>query len=75
MWANTCFAPEGLTSLYKEPVHHLIIRRSERGHRPNPISCVSCVLCRAYGKGDRLSTASCASTADGREGIGSGDPW
>jgi hypothetical protein len=33
----------GLTSLYKEHVHPLIIQRSERGHRPNPISCVSCV--------------------------------
>jgi hypothetical protein len=33
----------GLTSLYKEPVHPLIRQRSERGQRPNPISCVSCV--------------------------------
>jgi hypothetical protein len=33
----------GLTSLYKEFVHYLIIQRSERGQRPNPISCVSCV--------------------------------
>jgi hypothetical protein len=33
----------GLTSLYKEHVHPLIIQRSERGQRPNPISCVSCV--------------------------------
>jgi hypothetical protein len=37
--------------------------------------CFVCFLCRAYGKGDRLSTASRASTADGREGSGSGDPW
>jgi hypothetical protein len=33
----------GLTSLYKEPVHPLIIQRRERGQRSNPISCVSCV--------------------------------
>jgi hypothetical protein len=33
----------GLISLYKEPVHPFIIQRSERGQRPNPISCVSCV--------------------------------
>jgi hypothetical protein len=26
-------------------------------------------------KGDGFSTSSCASTADGREGSGSGDPW
>jgi hypothetical protein len=35
----------GLISLYKEPVYHLIIQRSERGQRPNPISSVSCVSC------------------------------
>jgi hypothetical protein len=34
----------GLTSLYKEPVHPLIIQRSERGQRPNPISSVSYVF-------------------------------
>jgi hypothetical protein len=34
----------GLTSLYKEPVYPLILQRSERGQRPNPISCVSCVF-------------------------------
>jgi hypothetical protein len=39
------------------------------------ILCLVCFLCRAYGKGDGYSTASCASTADGREGSGSGDPW
>ena len=33
----------GLTSLYKEYVHLLIIQRRERGQRPNPISSVSCV--------------------------------
>jgi hypothetical protein len=33
----------GLTSLYKELVHPFILQRSERGQRPNPISCVSCV--------------------------------
>jgi hypothetical protein len=33
----------GLTSLYKEPVHPLIIQRRERGQRPNLISSVSCV--------------------------------
>jgi hypothetical protein len=32
-----------LTSIYKELVQSLIIQRSERGQRPNPISCVSCV--------------------------------
>jgi hypothetical protein len=37
--------------------------------------CLVCFLCRAYGKGDGFSTSSCASTADGREGSGSGDPW
>jgi hypothetical protein len=31
-----------------------------------------CFLCRAYEKGDGSSTASRASTADGREGSGSG---
>jgi hypothetical protein len=39
------------------------------------IQCLVCFLCRAYGKGDGSSTASRASTADGREGSGSGDPW
>jgi hypothetical protein len=34
----------GLTSLYKEHVHHVIIQRSERGQRSNPISSVSCVF-------------------------------
>jgi hypothetical protein len=33
----------GLTSLYKEPINPLIIQRSERGQRPNPISSVSCI--------------------------------
>jgi hypothetical protein len=33
------------------------------------------LLCRASGKGDGFSTASRASTADGREGSGSGDLW
>jgi hypothetical protein len=33
----------GITSLYKEHVHPLIIQRRERGQRPNPISFVSCV--------------------------------
>jgi hypothetical protein len=33
----------GLTSLYKQHVHLLIIQRSERGQRPNPIPCVLCV--------------------------------
>jgi hypothetical protein len=39
------------------------------------IQCLVCFLCRTYGKGDGSSTASRASTADGREGSGSGDPW
>jgi hypothetical protein len=34
----------GLTSLYKEPVYPFILRGSERGQRPNPISSVSCVF-------------------------------
>jgi hypothetical protein len=38
----------GLTSLYKEHVHLLIIQISERGQRPNPISCVSCVSSVVY---------------------------
>jgi hypothetical protein len=33
----------GLTSLYKELVHLFILQRSERGHRPNPISSISYV--------------------------------
>ena len=35
--------------------------------------CLVCLLCRAYGKGDGFSIASCGSTADGREGSRSGD--
>jgi hypothetical protein len=34
----------GLTSLYKEHVRPFIKQRSERGQRPNHISCVSCVF-------------------------------
>jgi hypothetical protein len=49
--------------------------RRERGQRPNPISCLLSFLCRANEKGDGYSTASCASTADGREGSRYGDPW
>jgi hypothetical protein len=37
--------------------------------------CLVCFLCRAYEKGDMSSTASRASTANGREESGSGDPW
>jgi hypothetical protein len=37
------------------------------------ILCPVCFFCRAYGKGDGSSTASCASTADGRERSRSGD--
>jgi hypothetical protein len=31
-------------------VHPFIIQRRERGHRPNPTSCVLCAICRAFGK-------------------------
>jgi hypothetical protein len=64
-------ALRAIASLYIEPVP-LIWNRSERGQRPNPISSVSCVSSVV---GDGFSTSSCASTADGREGSGSGDPW
>jgi hypothetical protein len=75
MWANTCFALRGLTSLYKEHVHpsHKIEKR-KRPEAQHYILCLVCFFCRAYGKGDGSSTASCASTADGREGSRSGDP-
>jgi hypothetical protein len=65
----------GLTSLYKEPVppHNTDIRK--RPEAQPYIMCLVCFLCRVYGKGDGFSTASCASTADGREGIEPGDPW
>jgi hypothetical protein len=43
MWANTEYSPEGYrVSIYRTCTHH-IEQRSERGQRPNPISCVSCV--------------------------------
>jgi hypothetical protein len=39
------------------------------------ILCLVCFLYRAYEKGDESSIDSCVSTADGREGSGSGDLW
>jgi hypothetical protein len=75
MWANTEYSPEGYrVSIYRTCTPHMEERR-ERGQSPNPTSCLLCFLCRANGKEDGYSTASCASTADGREGSGSGDPW
>jgi hypothetical protein len=65
-------------------VSHLYIRNLYTPHnteirkRPEAqpyIQCLVCFLCRIYGKGDGFSTSSCVSTADGREGNGSGDPW
>jgi hypothetical protein len=55
------------------PSHNTEIRK--RPEAQPYIQCLVCFLCRAYGKGDGFSTSSCASTADGREGSGSGDPW
>jgi hypothetical protein len=44
MWANTEYAPEGNhVSIYRTCTPHME-KRSERGQRPNPISCVSCVF-------------------------------
>jgi hypothetical protein len=43
MWANTEYSPEGYrVSIYRTCTPHME-QRSERGQRPNPISCVSCV--------------------------------
>jgi hypothetical protein len=44
----------GLTSLYKEPVHPIIWKRRERGQRPNPIHCVSCVTLSCLWEGRRV---------------------
>jgi hypothetical protein len=68
-------ALRAIASLYIEHVP-LIWNREEkeaRGPTLYPVSRV--LLCHAYGKGDEFSTSSCASTADGRDGSGSGDPW
>jgi hypothetical protein len=68
-------SPRAITSLYIEPVP-LIWKREEKEARGPNLYHVSCVfLCRAYVKGDGSSTTSRASTADRREGSGSGDPW
>jgi hypothetical protein len=68
-------ALRAIASLYIEPVP-LIWNREEKEARGPTLYIVSRVLlCRASGKGDEFSTASCASTADGREGGGSSDPW
>jgi hypothetical protein len=50
-------------------------RRKKRPEAQPYIQCLVCFFCRVYGKGDGSSTAYCASTADGREGSGSDDPW
>jgi hypothetical protein len=43
MWANTEYSPEGYhVSIYRTCTPHME-QRSERGQRPNPIPCVSCV--------------------------------
>jgi hypothetical protein len=64
-----------ITSLYIE--HHMYpsygIEIRKRPEAQPYIQCLVCFLCRAYGKGDGFSTASCASTANGREGSRSGD--
>jgi hypothetical protein len=68
-------ALRAIASLYIEPVP-LIWNREEKEARGPTLYIVSRVLlCRASGKGDGFSTASRASTADGRERDGSGDPW
>ena len=44
MWANTEYAPEDdHVSIYIELVPPHMGQRRERGQRPNPISCVSCI--------------------------------
>jgi hypothetical protein len=47
--------------------------KEAKGPTLYPVSRV--FLYRAYVKVDGSSTTSRASTADGKEGIGSGDPW
>jgi hypothetical protein len=68
-------ALRAITSLYIEHVPLIWNgdQKEARGPTLYPVSRV--LLCRAYGKGDGFSTSSCASTADGRDGSGSGDPW
>jgi hypothetical protein len=64
-----------ITYLYIELVP-LIWNREEKEARGPTLYHVSRVLlCRASGKGDGFFIASRASTADGREESGSGDPW
>jgi hypothetical protein len=78
MWANTEYSPEGYrVSIYRICTSHMKyeIEKTKRPEAQPYIQCLVCFLCRAYGKGDRFSTSSCVSTADGREGSGSGDLW
>jgi hypothetical protein len=76
MWANTEYALEGNhVSIYRTCALSYGIEIRKRPEVQPYFQCLVCFLCRAYGKGDVFSTSSCASTADGREGNGSGDPW
>jgi hypothetical protein len=76
MWANTEYAPEGdHVSIYRTCTPSYGIEIRKRPEAQPYIQCLVCFLCRACGKGDEFSTSSCASTVDGREGSGSGDPW
>jgi hypothetical protein len=76
MWANTEYALEGYhVSIYRTCTHSYGIEIRKRPEAQSYILRLVCFLYRAYGKGDGFSTASCASTADGREGSRSGDLW
>jgi hypothetical protein len=79
MWANTGFARVShlyIRNLYTPSCNTLHVTQIKKRPEAQPyIMCLVCFLCRAYGKGDGFSTASRASTADGREESGSGDPW
>jgi hypothetical protein len=68
MWANTEYAPVGNhVSIYRVCTLSYGILRKRPEVQPY-ILCLVCFLYRAYGKGDRSTTTSCASTADEREG-------
>jgi hypothetical protein len=68
-------ALRAIASLYIELVP-LIWNREQKEARGPTLHYVSRVFhCRTSGKGYGSSTTSCASTANGREGSGSGDPW
>jgi hypothetical protein len=76
MCANTKYAPEDYhVSIYRICTPSYGIENRKRPEAQPYILCPVCFLSRAYGKGDGSSTTSCASTVDGREGSGSGDPW